>query len=119
LLVGVCSVFGCSVPARVEIGKLKLLSRSVTTHPDIEGALIIKLAFRNEAPFEQRYPVLVIRLSDTVGRVVARRNFPPSDYSRNWKETNVLGIGERVDVALDIRDPGRNAMSFELDFQEY
>ena len=119
LLLGVCSLVGCNVPSRVAIDELKLLKRSVKSHPEIDDALTIELAFRNTADFDQRYPTLVIRLSDTVGSLVARRDFSPDDYIEGWVETDTLDTGERIDVTLEIRDPGANAMSFELDFQAY
>jgi hypothetical protein len=118
VMLAVCSVLECKVPSRVELDKLKLLQRSVYSHPTVDNALVINVAFRNDAPFEQRYPVLVIRLSDRNGRLVARRDFQPNEYFDAWQPGATIDAGKRLDISLEVSDPGRNAHSFELDFKE-
>lgn len=118
VMLAVCSVLECKVPPRVELDKLKLLQRSVYSHPTVDNALVINVAFRNDAPFEQRYPVLVIRLSDRNGRLVARRDFQPDEYFDAWQPDATIDAGKRLDISLEVSDPGRNAHSFELDFKE-
>lgn len=118
VMLAVCSVLECKVPSRVELDKLKLLQRSVYSHPTVDNALVINVAFRNDAPFEQRYPVLVIRLSDRNGRLVARRDFQPDEYFDAWQPDATIDAGKRLDISLEVSDPGRNAHSFELDFKE-
>jgi len=118
VMLAACSVFDCVVPSRVALNELKLLQRNVTSHPTVEKALVITAAFRNEAAFDQRYPVLEIRLSDLNGRLVARRKFQPEDYLDNWHTQATIVAGDRVDIKLEVSDPGDNAHSFELNFRE-
>jgi len=118
VLVAACAVFNCEVPQRVDLSSLRVLQRSVFSHPTIENALVINVAFRNEAEFDQQYPVLVIRLSDRNGRLVAKRDFLPADYLDQWQTSDTLDAGKRLDISLEVNDPGQNARSFELDFRE-
>ena len=111
-----CQVTDCVVPSRVSIADLKLVDRNVYSHPDIEDALVIDVSFRNEAAFSQRYPMLVIRLSDPSGRMVARRAFEPQEYIATWQSDDTIEPGGRRDISLDVSDPGENASSFEVDF---
>ena len=118
ILVAACAVFKCEVPQRVDLSSLRILQRSVYSHPTIDNALVINVAFRNEAAFDQQYPVLVIRLSDRNGRLVAKRDFLPADYLEQWQISDTLDAGKRLDISLEVNDPGHSARSFELDFRE-
>ena len=118
ILVAACAVFKCEVPQRVDLSSLRVLQRSVYSHPTIDNALVINVAFRNEAEFDQQYPVLVIRLSDRNGRLVAKRDFLPADYLEQWQISDTLDAGKRLDISLEVNDPGHSARSFELDFRE-
>ncbi len=118
VLVAACAVFKCDVRQRVDLTALRVLQRSVYSHPSIDNALVINVAFRNEAAFDQQYPVLVIRLSDRNGRLVAKRDFQPADYLEQWHRNDTLDAGKRLDISLEVNDPGDSARSFELDFRE-
>ena len=118
LLLAVCKVTGCTVPSRVELASLRLLDKKVFTHPREPSALVINVAFRNAATFEQRYPVLVVRLRDRLGRVVAERDFAPADYLDAWAPGDTLGAGRRLDISLEVGDPGDGAESYEFEFRE-
>ncbi len=111
-----CRVTGCAVPSRVSLGELKLTRRNVYSHPDIEDALVIDVSFRNQAEFAQRYPTLLVRLSDPSGRMVARRGFRPGEYMPGWQQQDTIAAGVQIDISLDVTDPGDNASSFEVDF---
>ncbi len=116
LFVATCSIFSCEVPARVDIDNLRAVDRSVVSHPTVPDALIIKFGIVNQAAFSQPYPVLEIRLTDRAGRLVVTNRFLPSEYISQWQQGDVLDVGKRLDIGLAVEDPGKTAMSFELDF---
>lgn len=116
LLVKACEVFPCSVPDQVDLASLKVLKRSIFSHPTLDNVLIIQIAFVNQAEFSQAYPVIEIRLTDRVGRLVVKNDVKPADYLDSWQEGDVLDIGKRIDINLNVEDPGRTATSLELDF---
>ena len=118
VFLAVCKVSGCTVPSRVELSSLRLMERKVFTHPSEPSALVINVAFRNAASFDQRYPVLVVRLRDRLGRTVAERDFAPDDYLDDWKPGDTLEAGRRLDISLEVGDPGDGAESYEFEFRE-
>jgi predicted Zn finger-like uncharacterized protein len=117
LLVSACSVLKCTLADQVDLASMRILKRSVFSHPNLDNVLIINIGFVNEAAFSQRYPVLEIRLTDRNGRLVVKNDFEPADYLDSWQEGDVFDVGKRLDISLNVEDPGRTAMSFELDFR--
>jgi len=113
-----CRFTGCTVPSRVDLQSLRLLDKKVFTHPRTSDALVINVAFRNDASFDQRFPVLVVRLRDRLGRRVAERDFAPSEYLDAWAVGDTLEAGRRLDISLEVDDPGDGADSYEFEFRE-
>ncbi|PID60071.1 MAG: hypothetical protein CSB44_11235 [Gammaproteobacteria bacterium] len=113
---GVCILVGCELPPRVDFSQIRVLGRHVYSHPEIEEALVIEVVLRNDAGFEQRYPNLAVRLSNVRGQRVAEREFTPEEYLDDWQEGDLFGVGKRLDISLEVADPGSDAASFELDF---
>ena len=114
--VAACRVLGCEVPPRAALDRLTLVRRAMYERPDVEGVLVIDVSLRNDAPFEQRPPTLVVRLSDPSGRLVARRAFPASEYLAP-EPVSALAPGARLDIDLEVADPGEDASSFEIEFR--
>lgn len=112
-----CKYLNCSVPVQKDLASLKVLKRTVYSHPSINNALVIDLSLANQADFEQPYPLLEIRLTDRNGGLVVKSRFLPEQYLDRWQPEELMGIGKRVDVVLTVEDPGQTATSFELDFQ--
>ncbi|MEE9333862.1 MAG: zinc-ribbon and DUF3426 domain-containing protein [Granulosicoccaceae bacterium] len=112
-----CAVFRCKVPPRVDLSALKAVQRNAYSHPTVDNALVLTMGIRNDAEFEQPLPVLVISLSDRNGRTVAKRDFMPKDYLEQWKLADTIVPGKRLDVTLEVKDPGNRATGFELQFR--
>ena len=113
----VCATLGCSLPPLVDLDALKVVKRTVYSHPTIDNALVIDLAFINEAAFGQPYPILEIRLTNRNGGLVTKNNVAPADYLERWEADELFSSGERLDVNLTVEDPGQTATSFELIFR--
>jgi len=118
LLSTACELLSCKLPDQTDIDALRAVDRSVIMHPTVPNALIIKFGIINQANFSQPFPILEIRLTDRAGRLVVINQFKPIDYSRGWQPGDVLDTGKRLDIGLAVEDPGKTAMSFELDFYE-
>ena len=101
----------------MDLEALKVVKRTVYSHPTIENALVIDLAFINQATFSQRHPTLEIRLTSRNGGLVVQNNFAPSDYLKAWESGDLFSAGERLDLTLTVEDPGQTATSFELKFR--
>jgi hypothetical protein len=108
---------GCELPPARDPGRIQLVSRSVYTHPNIEGVLIVNAVVTNSATFNQPYPVLLISMSNIRGQVIAERYFTPAEYlAPDAADSAGMEPGKSVPVTLAVMDPGQDAMAFELDF---
>jgi len=113
-----CPMFGCEVPTRVDIGRIKSSNLVVRSHPDFKGALIVDAIIYNRAPFAQPFPLLELRFADLNGQLIASRRFKPSEYLSG----ELAGRGEMpsqtpIHIALDILDPGPKAVNYSLSFR--
>lgn len=111
-----CMLAKCELPARLDSEQLRLISKNMYSNPDRPDALVINVVLKNTAKFDQRYPVLQVRLSDLTGTVVAERAFTANDYLkiREGAQIPTISAGSSVDISFDILDPGQNARSFVI-----
>lgn len=113
----VCAHLDCRLPPIRDIARLELLSRDVRPDPDDAGALAITATFRNNAPFRQPWPIVVVELTDLDNNVVAMRRFRPAEYVPDAHH-GAGGIDARstAAVAFEVADPGKRAVSFHFGF---
>lgn len=111
-----CKIASCTIPARRDVEQLELLRRNVYAHPNVDDALIIDLQFVNNADFAQPYPTLTISLGDIRGKPLIRRNFAPRTYRPELDSNARMAPGAPVQVSLEVRDPGKEARTFQIDF---
>ena len=112
-----CELAGCEISPRRDLQKLALLNRNVYSHPNVAGALIISATIINNATFTQQYPILVVSMANVRGTTLAQRSFNPDDYLPFADVTAGMTPGAPVSIALQVSDPGSDAMTFELDFR--
>jgi len=112
-----CAITNCEIPARHDIRAIKLIRRDITTHPKVDNALLISAALVNESKDMQPFPIMRIRLSDTVGQILASRKFNPQDYMDvDINLRKGMPPGSPIQISLEIVDPGKTAVNFEFDF---
>lgn len=113
----VCGLVGCRLEPRRAPDRIRILDRSVTSHPTVAGALQILLIFSNKAAFPQPYPKLRLGLYSTDNQLVAQRLFTPSEYlSENGSEHLLLNPDQQVEVEMALEDPGNKVTGFRFDF---
>jgi hypothetical protein len=115
-----CKQFKCEGIEFRAPEKIELISRNVYSHPNEKGALMVNITMKNTADFAQPYPVLQIDFSDIRGGKVAARRFKPAEYipelaSVGGQRAN-LPPETAIDITLEIRDPGTDAMTYEFNF---
>lgn len=112
-----CARFDCRLPPIRDTTKLELLSRDVRPDPDASGALAITATFRNNAPYRQPWPIVVVELTDLDNNVVAMRRFRPVEYMPDAaRRTAGIAAGTTAAVAFEVADPGKRAVSFHFGF---
>lgn len=112
-----CNRFGCTLPAWHDPAAMRLMTRDVRPHPSVPGALLISASFRNDAPWTQQWPHLHLSLSDLNGQTIAQRVFAPDQYLGMATRDLTIQPGQTASVALEVRDPGKQAVAFEFDFR--
>tara|TARA_R100000322_G_scaffold134938_1_gene90815 strand:+ start:384 stop:713 length:330 start_codon:yes stop_codon:yes gene_type:complete len=97
-----------------QIESRKLVVRS---HPDQPRALLVEASIVNEAPFPQPFPSIVLTFSNLNNDIVAQRAFKPKEYlAGDARELEQMPRGTPVRISLELRDPGQDAINYDLRF---
>ena len=116
-IVALCGVLRCSVPAWREPSAFHVTTRDVRPHPSVPGVLRVSATFRNDAAFAQSWPVLQLSLANVEGDALGLRRFKPREYLGNVPAGSQLGPGQSATFALDVVDPGKRAVEFDIEFR--
>ena len=122
LIDNTCKQFECKNLSVREPSKIELITRNVYSHPNEKNALIVDITMKNNAKYAQPYPVLQIDFSNIRGGTVAARRFFPDDYlaiedtQNKEKQPLLIQPDTSTSVTLEIKDPGKQAMTYEFNF---
>lgn len=111
----VCGVLGCTLPPWRQPTAWTMLSREVVPAPDQPGVLEVTAAFRNDARWPQRLPVLALALTDRHGQVIAARGFTPDEY-RPQDASATLDSGQATQAAFRVHEPDEDIVAFSFEF---
>ncbi len=118
LVTQVCARLPCRYSGPRDVSQIKLVNRDIRLHPKVNNALLISATFINRASFKQPYPDITITLSDLSGAMVAQRRFTPAEYLGRLNSPFLLMPSNKpVQIALEVVDPGKDAVNFEFTFQ--
>jgi predicted Zn finger-like uncharacterized protein len=113
-----CTGLGCRLPLVQDVRRLRLLARDVQAHPSVPGALLISATVRNDAAFDQPWPVVSVTLSDVDGKRIAMRRLLPAEYlGDGGAVARGLPAGGNAALVLEVEDPGNKAVAFEIGFE--
>ncbi len=99
-----------------EPDKIHMVNHNVFTHPIEKGVLLISASMENTAEFDQKYPILEVRLTDSQSKLVALRRFTPDEYLEQYTDTMLLKKNVVTNLKLKIKDPGNKATRFQFNF---
>ena len=112
-----CAVLRCELPLRIDLSRIELVNRDVRKHPRVENALLINATLVNRADYRQPYPTLEVTFSNSTGTLVAARRFKPTEYLDKRADIEAgMPVNAPLQVMLEIRDPGEDAVSFQFEF---
>jgi len=78
--------------------------------------LRVRLSLQNESVRVQPLPLLRLTLQDRYGNAVATRDLEPREYlPPAVQDQRLLEPDQRIDAELQVIDPGRAAIGFEID----
>lgn len=113
-----CALLSCPLRAWEDMTALHMLEHDVQADPATPGALRVRAGFRNDAPWPQPWPELVLTLSDAGGRPLARRALRPADYLQDGHPP-LIGAGQTASVQFAVREPDRAAVAFHFAFRPH
>jgi predicted Zn finger-like uncharacterized protein len=117
-LAQICPSLGCELPPKVDISQIKSSNLVVRSHPDFAGALVVDAIIYNRAAFAQPFPLLEIRFADINRQTLASRTFKPGEYlSGELAGQREMPSQIPIHIALDILDPGAEAVNYNLSFR--
>jgi len=92
----------------------------VRTDPENRDQLIVDAVILNRAGFEQPFPAIALTFSNLNGDVVAQSTFTPEEYlAGEAAELASMPVETPVRIAIRIRDPGRDAVNYNLSFRSW
>jgi len=100
------------------LDQVQLLSRDMRSHPTKPDSLSLSLTIVNRALRSQAFPKLEVILLDSSGETLISRLFEPDEYLAEGADID-LGMTPQahLHINLDLADPGRQAVGFELHFR--
>ena len=112
----ICTFIGCEMQTPRNVKKIRVMSRSVYSHPNAPEHLIISSSIQNDASFAQPYPTLEISFYNSESEVVALRRFKPEEYIGEKKSGTMMPSGTPEEFSVHIADPGKEAVNFQFRF---
>jgi hypothetical protein len=76
----------------------------------------VRASVKNNAGQPLPLPLLRITMQDRYGNRIATRDVDPKSYVPGAvpRDAN-LGVGQRIDAEMTFKDPGQDAVGFEID----
>lgn len=112
-----CELIDCDHLQMRDASQIEMISRNVYSHPNEKNALMVSTTIVNHATYAQPYPEVQIDFSDVRGKLIASRRFAPEEYLQtDGQQFSLLQSGTPATFGLEIRDPGRQAITYEFSF---
>ncbi|WP_228141590.1 DUF3426 domain-containing protein [Marinobacter sp. X15-166B] len=113
-----CELAGCELKPLIDVSRIQSRKLVVRTDPANRDTLIVDAVIVNRADFSQPFPAIALTFSNLNGDVVAQSLFPPDTYLLGEGKTlAAMPPGTPVRVAISIRDPGRDAVNYNIAFK--
>lgn len=115
-----CELAGCELKPLVDVTQIQSRKLVVRTDPENRNSLIVDAVIINRAEFAQPFPAIALTFSNLNGDVVAQSVFPPEDYlAGEGQELENMPSDTPVRITINIRDPGKDAVNYNLVFRAY
>lgn len=115
-----CELAGCELKPLINVDAIKSRKMVVRTDPENRSQLIVDAVIINRADFQQPFPAIALTFSNLNGDVVAQSVFTPSEYlAGEAEELEIMPAETPVRIAISIRDPGRDAVNYNIGFRPH
>ena len=111
----VCERINCRLAVPENVPDIITEQLIVQEHREYQGVITISMLLRNQAAFEQAFPAIRLAFSDRNGSIINRRTFQPAEYlSSASLDASRMPLEHGIQVHLDVLDPGRAAVGYEV-----
>ncbi|MDK9556458.1 DUF3426 domain-containing protein [Marinobacter sp. M216] len=115
-----CELAGCELEPLVNVDAIQSRKLVVRTDPENRSQLVVDAVIINRAAFEQPFPAIALTFSNLNGDVIAQSIFTPDEYlAGDGQDLDMMPKDTPVRIAIDIRDPGKDAVNYNLNFRPY
>lgn len=115
-----CELAGCELRPLINVDAIQSRKLVVRTDPENRSQLVVDAVIINRADFQQPFPAIALTFSNLNGDVVAQSVFTPSEYlAGEASELDIMPVETPVRIAIRIRDPGRDAVNYNIIFRPY
>ncbi|MEX2476371.1 DUF3426 domain-containing protein [Marinobacter sp.] len=115
-----CELAGCELKPLIDVDAIQSRKLVVRTDPEDRTRLMVEAVIINRAAFEQPFPAIALTFSNLNGDVVAQSMFTPDEYiAGEGRELNAMPTEAPVRIAIRIRDPGRDAVNYNIAFRAH
>lgn len=113
----VCPLFGCQLPAKVDVLQIKSSNLRVGNHPEFSGAVLIDAVIYNRAPFNQNFPLVKLTFADQHNQALTSRVFKPQEYlSGTQAQKKYMPSQVPIHISLELLNPSADAFNYHLSF---
>lgn len=113
-----CDIAGCELKPLIDVDAIQSRKLVVRTNPENRSQLVVDAVIINRAAFEQPFPAIALTFSNLNGDVVAQSVFTPEEYlAGEGKEMEAMPTDTPVRILINIRDPGRDAVNYNIAFR--
>ena len=110
-----CAHLGCELAPLVGAAVPELVETRIAPHPRYSNVLRLRARLVNRSEREQPLPLLQVSLTDSEGRLLARRTFAPHHYVQPPARPDApMPPNIVVDALLDVTNPDEKAAGFEI-----
>lgn len=107
---------GVSLVPRWNLASYEVRQLGAFSAPGDTGNLTVRASLKNNADQRLPLPLLRITVQDRYGNRIATRDVPPKGYAPGALPADaLLAVGQRLDAEMSFKDPGRDAVGFEID----
>ncbi|MGO3296427.1 MAG: DUF3426 domain-containing protein [Marinobacter sp.] len=115
-----CELAGCELKPLINVDAIQSRKLVVRTDPQNRSQLVVDAVIINRADFQQPFPAIALTFSNLNGDIVAQSVFTPSEYLADKAgELDTMPVETPVRIAISIRDPGRDAVNYNIIFRPY
>jgi predicted Zn finger-like uncharacterized protein len=113
-LTAVYSIFGVALEPSWDLAAYDLRQLGGEATPESADHIVVRATVHNRATHSQPMPMIRVRLQDRFGNALSTHSIEPQDYLRVPPPSR-MKPDQRMDVELNVEDPNRQAVGFELD----